>query len=56
MVLGLCGQALCWTLLATLPLKPGSDGLVAALHFSQIMSCMLMCVMLDTMTVEAMNL
>ena len=53
MVLGLCGQALCWTLLATLP---GSEGLTAGLVFAQIVSCMFMCVMLDTMTVEAMNL
>ena len=53
MVAGLCGQALFWTLLATLP---PSEGLVAGLVFMQIVSCMFMCVMLDTMTVEAMNL
>ena len=53
MVFGLCGQAVCWSLLATLP---GSEGLTAGLVFSQIVSCMIMCVMLDTMTVEAMNL
>lgn len=53
MVLGLCGQAACWSLLSTLP---GSEALTAGLVFAQIVSCMFMCVMLDTMTVEAMNL
>lgn len=53
MVLGLCGQAVCWSLLSTLP---GSEELTAGLVFCQIVSCMFMCVMLDTMTVEAMNL
>eukprot|EP01052_Picozoa_sp_SAG31_P022277 SAG31_NODE_1763_length_7322_cov_21.697633_10_plen_497_part_00 len=52
MVFGLCGQAICWCLLAALP---ATEAGTAALYCAQIICCMVMCVMLDTMTVDAMN-
>ena len=76
MVLGLCGQAACWCLLAgegnhacalcvllpslskTVPFLaalPATEAGTAALYFGQIVCCMVMCVMLDTLTVDAMN-
>jgi hypothetical protein len=45
MVMGLLGQALCWSLLALLPIAEGWEAVIAILNFSQICACMVRMVM-----------